>query len=274
VTEQLGEVASPGLPPHRSGWGTVVVAVAFGAMSRTPRIVSVNVGEPRTVEWRGREVTTGIWKSPVSGPVRVEGVNVAGDDQADRRVHGGVDKAVYAYALEDYEWWAAALADGDGPVELTPGTFGENLTTEGIDLTGARIGDRWSVGDVVLEVSQPRQPCYKLGIRRGTTASPTSSPPPPAPAPTSASCRPAPSNPATRSTSPPPPNPTSPSALLSTTRSRPTSSPSSPRTIASPPAGAGTPHASWPTPKRDLEAMSPGGGDSLPRKGGKPAVSR
>lgn len=134
-------------------------------MSRTPRIVSVNVGEPRTVQWRGREVTTGIWKSPVTGPVRVEGVNVAGDDQADRRVHGGVDKAVYAYAAEDYRWWAAALADGDGPVELTPGTFGENLTTEGIDLTAANIGDRWSVGDVLLEVSQPRQPCYKLAIR-------------------------------------------------------------------------------------------------------------
>lgn len=136
-------------------------------MSRTPRIVSVNVGGPRTVQWRGREVTTGIWKSPVTGPVRVEGVNVAGDDQADRRVHGGVDKAVYAYAAEDYQWWAAALADGDGPVELTPGTFGENLTTEGIDLTAANIGDRWSVGDVLLEVSQPRQPCYKLGIRMG-----------------------------------------------------------------------------------------------------------
>lgn len=134
-------------------------------MSRRPRIVSVNVGEPRTVEWRGREITTGIWKSPVTGPVRVEGVNVAGDDQADRRVHGGVDKAVYAYAAEDYQWWAAALADGAGPIDLTPGTFGENLTTEGIDLTNAKIGDRWTIGDVVLEVSQPRQPCYKLGIR-------------------------------------------------------------------------------------------------------------
>jgi len=147
-------------------------------MSATPRIVSVNVGGQRVVEWRGRQITTGIWKTPVDGPVRVEGVNLAGDDQADRRVHGGVDKAVYAYSVEDYTWWAETLAAGDGAGDghalaaRMPGLFGENLTTEGIDLTGSRIGDHWIVGDVVFEVSEPRQPCYKLGIRMGDDAFP------------------------------------------------------------------------------------------------------
>jgi MOSC domain-containing protein YiiM len=124
-------------------------------------IRSVNVGEPRTVTWQGREVTSGIWKEPVDGPVRVEGVNLVGDGQADRRVHGGPDKAVYAYAVEDYEWWAGSL----GP--LAPATFGENLTTQGIDLAASHIGDRWHVGTAVLEVAAPRWPCFKLGMRMG-----------------------------------------------------------------------------------------------------------
>ena len=126
-----------------------------------PTIVSVNVGVPRTIEWRGRQVTSAIWKDPVDGPVEVAGVNLDGDDQADRRVHGGTDKAVYAYATEDYEWWATTR----GP--LAAGTFGENLTTAGIDLTASHVGDRWTVGSVVFEVAQPRQPCFKLGIRMG-----------------------------------------------------------------------------------------------------------
>jgi MOSC domain-containing protein YiiM len=122
-------------------------------------IVSVNVGLARTVMWRGRWVTSGIWKEPVDGPVSLRGVNLDGDDQADRRVHGGPDKAVYAYALEDYDWWATTT----GP--LRAGTFGENLTTSGIGLTDCHIGDRWRVGSAVLEVAQPREPCFKLGIR-------------------------------------------------------------------------------------------------------------
>jgi len=124
-------------------------------------IASINVGRPRTVKWGGRTVTSAIWKEPVGGPVGIEGVNLAGDDQADRRVHGGPDKAVYAYAVEDYEWWARST----GP--LAPGTFGENLTTAGIDLNDSYIGDRWHTGSAVLEVSQPREPCFKLGIRMG-----------------------------------------------------------------------------------------------------------
>ena len=124
------------------------------------RVASVNVGAVRTIEWFGREVTTAIWKEPVSSPVAVTGVNLAGDDQADRRVHGGPEKAVYAYAVEDYAWWAQHARG-----RFDPGTFGENLTTQGLDVTSSAIGDRWSVGTAVLEVCQPREPCFKLGIR-------------------------------------------------------------------------------------------------------------
>lgn len=123
-------------------------------------IISVNVGESRTVEFRDRTVSTGIYKYPVEGRVRVEGVNLVGDDQADRRVHGGIHKAVYGYAGEDYEWWSRRL----GRI-LLPGMFGDNLTTQGIDVGGSVIGQHWRIGDVVLEVSEPRVPCYKLGIR-------------------------------------------------------------------------------------------------------------
>jgi MOSC domain-containing protein YiiM len=129
----------------------------------TVRVVSVNVGKPRTVDWHGRKVRSGIWKEPVDGPVEVRGVNLTGDDQADRRVHGGTHKAVYAYGAEDYRWWAEKLG-----VELGPGTFGENLTVDGYDLRTAEVGERWRVGTCVLEVSEPRSPCFKLGMRMGT----------------------------------------------------------------------------------------------------------
>src|SRR4051795_10387691 len=100
------------------------------------RLVSVNVGTPQPLSTRrGRTLYSAITKHPVSGPVRVEGVNLAGDDQADRRVHGGPDKAVYAYASEDIAWWALQLERDD----LQPGIFGENLTTEGVDVTNALI---------------------------------------------------------------------------------------------------------------------------------------
>jgi MOSC domain-containing protein YiiM len=128
-----------------------------------PRIVSVNVGKPRQLATRrGRPMMSAIHKLPVEGPVRVEGVNLAGDDQADRRVHGGPDKAVYAYAREDSDWWAQQLGR-----EIADGMFGENLTTEGVDVSGAVVGERWRVGSVELEVCQPRLPCSKLGLRFG-----------------------------------------------------------------------------------------------------------
>jgi MOSC domain-containing protein YiiM len=128
----------------------------------TGSVSAINVGSVRTVAWRGGTVRTGIWKAPVDGPVDVRGVNLAGDDQGDREVHGGPDKAVYAYAREDQAWWAAQIGRA-----IDPGTFGENLTTHGVDVTNAVIGERWVIGRVVLEVSQPRIPCFKLGIRMG-----------------------------------------------------------------------------------------------------------
>jgi MOSC domain-containing protein YiiM len=131
------------------------------------RVASVNVGLPREVEWRGRTFATAIVKTPVAGKRRLEGVNVAGDDQADRTVHGGPDKAVYAYSLEDYAWWSAVLGR-----TLEPGTFGENLTLEGVDASALPIGERWRVGTALLEVSEPRIPCYKLGYRMDDPAFP------------------------------------------------------------------------------------------------------
>jgi MOSC domain-containing protein YiiM len=130
--------------------------------SEAGRVVSVNVGTPRTVEWFGRTVTTSIWKAPVPGPVRVAGINVAGDDQADRRVHGGPNMAVYAYAAEDYEWWSDQLGE-----QLRPGTFGENLTLAGVDVGAMVVGEVWRLGSARLRVTQPRIPCFKLGIRMG-----------------------------------------------------------------------------------------------------------
>jgi len=118
------------------------------------------VGTPRQISVRrGRPMMSSIFKAPVEGPIRVEGINLAGDQQADRRVHGGPEKAVYAYAREDIDWWENIHGD------LPNGCFGENLTTQGIDVSGAIIGERWRVGTVLLEICQPRLPCSKLGIR-------------------------------------------------------------------------------------------------------------
>src|SRR3954454_8759304 len=123
---------------------------------RVVHVLSVNVGRPRPVQTGRRPVLTSIWKFPVEGRVAVRGVNLAGDDQADRTVHGGPDKAVYAYASEDTAGWGEAIG---------PGAFGENLTTAGVDVTDALIGERWAIGTTLLEVCQPRFPCFKLGIR-------------------------------------------------------------------------------------------------------------
>ncbi len=124
------------------------------------RVLSVSVGLPRDFEYNGRPARSAIWKTPVAGRVAARGVNLAGDDQADRRAHGGPDKAVYAYAVEDLRWWERQLGR-----PLQHGELGENLTTEGIDVNGARVGERWEVGTTVLEVSEPRVPCWRLGVR-------------------------------------------------------------------------------------------------------------
>lgn len=127
------------------------------------RLISVNVGQPRLVEWKGDAVETSIFKEPVAGPVTVGRTNLDGDRQADLAVHGGVDKAVYVYPGEHYPFWRAALRRSD----LSWGMFGENLTTEGLDETTVRVGDRITIGTAEFEVSQPRLPCHKLGIRFG-----------------------------------------------------------------------------------------------------------
>lgn len=127
------------------------------------RIISIQVGRPREVEWRGEKVGTSIFKEPVTGPVRVRKLNLAGDEQADLSVHGGPDKAVYAYPSEHYAYWRGELPG----MQLPWGAFGENLTTEGLSESTLRIGDRLSIGSAEFFVTQPRVPCFKLGIRFG-----------------------------------------------------------------------------------------------------------
>ena len=131
------------------------------------KVLSVNVGGVRQFDYNGRAARSAIWKFPVAGRVRASGVNLEGDDQADRRAHGGPDKAVYAYAVEDYKWWQTQL---DRPLQY--GEFGENLTTEGIDVTNALVGERWQIGSVLLEVSEPGVPCWRLGVRMGDATFP------------------------------------------------------------------------------------------------------
>ncbi len=127
------------------------------------RLVSVNVGRPRRFEQNGQEIETGIFKAPVAGRVVVRTLNLEGDQQADLEVHGGPDKAVYAYPREHYDYWRAELPDD----ELPWGVFGENLTLEGLREDELNIGDRLRVGTAEFEVTQPRLPCYKLAFRFG-----------------------------------------------------------------------------------------------------------
>ena len=124
------------------------------------RVLSVNVGRPREVKWRGNSYRTSIWKDPVAGPVGVRTLNIDGDEQSDLSVHGGRNKAVYAYPSEHYANWVQELG-----VDLPWGAFGENLTTEGLLEDDVRIGDRLRIGSVIFEVTQPRMPCHKLSIR-------------------------------------------------------------------------------------------------------------
>src|SRR6476469_1031790 len=125
------------------------------------KLISVNVGLPREITVGGKIVRTSIWKAPVQGLVHVSTLNLDGDQQSDLSVHGGVDKAVYVYPSEHYSFWRTQLSD----VELPWGAFGENFTSEGILDDETRIGDRIRVGSAEFIVTQPRMPCFKLGIR-------------------------------------------------------------------------------------------------------------
>ncbi len=125
------------------------------------KLVSINVGLPREIAWGGKLVTTGIFKQPITSPVMVRTLNADGDQQADMSVHGGIDKAIYAYPAEHYDYWRGELPG----VDLPWGMFGENFTIEGLREDSVYIGDRYRIGAVELAVTQPRLPCYKLGIR-------------------------------------------------------------------------------------------------------------
>jgi MOSC domain-containing protein YiiM len=127
------------------------------------KLISVNVGLLREVAWKGRTASTGIFKEPVSKRVMVRSLNLDGDGQADLTVHGGLDKAVYAYPFEHYDYWRSELPEMDLPL----GIFGENFTTTGLREAEVNIGDRFRIGNLILMVTQPRLPCYKLGIRFG-----------------------------------------------------------------------------------------------------------
>jgi len=126
-------------------------------------VISVNTGRPRDIHVNGDVVRTSIWKSPREGRVRVVGFNLDGDEQSDLTLHGGEYKAVYVYPSEHYAYWRTQLPDA----ELPWGVFGENLTTEGVLETEVCIGDRIRIGTAEFHVTQPRQPCFKLGIRFG-----------------------------------------------------------------------------------------------------------
>jgi len=125
------------------------------------KLASVNVGLPGEVTWHGRIVTTGIFKKPVEGRVKLRTLNLDGDGQADLTVHGGKDKAVYCYPLAHYEYWKRELPGR----ELPAASFGENFTVEGLQEESVYIGDQFSIGSAEVIVTQPRLPCYKLGIR-------------------------------------------------------------------------------------------------------------
>jgi len=125
------------------------------------KVVSLNVAVPRTVVWKDHEVRTGIFKEPVEGPVMMRRLNLDGDRQADLTVHGGPDKAVYAYPSEHYPLWKSDL-----PGMVLPwGMFGENLTTEGLSEQEIHIGDKFRIGEAIVRVTQPRTPCYKLALK-------------------------------------------------------------------------------------------------------------
>jgi MOSC domain-containing protein YiiM len=127
------------------------------------KIISINVGRPRIVMWKGEPVSTGIFKEPVAGSIMLRTLNLDGDRQADLSVHGGPSKAVYAYPVEHYDYWKAELPK----MPLPWGMFGENFSIEGLLESTTNIGDRFQIGSAEVMVTEPRMPCYKLGIKFG-----------------------------------------------------------------------------------------------------------
>lgn len=127
------------------------------------QIVSTNIAQARTILWNGSAIQTGIFKYPVSPPIHLGSEDVANDNVIDRRFHGGIDKACYLYSIDHYPYWRGKYPH----LEWDYGMFGENLSIEGMDESDLRVGDIYKVGTALIQVSQPRQPCFKLGIRFG-----------------------------------------------------------------------------------------------------------
>ncbi|MEZ5103924.1 MAG: MOSC domain-containing protein [Draconibacterium sp.] len=128
------------------------------------KIISTNIGAPRTIEWRGKDIQTGIYKYSVPHSIFLGKKDVMSDHVMDRRYHGGIDKACYLYSADHYNYWRQFYPD----LEMPWGMFGENLTVEGLHEAEVNIGDTFQIGEVVIQATQPRQPCYKLGIRFAT----------------------------------------------------------------------------------------------------------
>ena len=127
------------------------------------KLISLNVGLPREIVWKGNSISTGIFKQPITGQVMVRTLNVDGDQQSDLSVHGGIYKAVYAYPAEHYQYWRHELPE----IDFSWGMFGENFTVEGLFEDSVYVGDRYRIGELEVVATQPRLPCYKLGIRFG-----------------------------------------------------------------------------------------------------------
>lgn len=127
------------------------------------KIISTNIGEPTTIEWNGKKVQTGIYKYQVNEPIFLGNEDVEADNVMDRKHHGGVDKACYLYSADHYNYWKKFYPE----LEMPWGMFGENLTVEGLNEAEVNIGDTFQLGEAVVQVTQPRQPCYKLGVRFG-----------------------------------------------------------------------------------------------------------
>lgn len=130
---------------------------------KSMKIISTNIGKPTTIEWNGEKVQTGIYKRQVNEPIYLGREDVKNDNVIDRRYHGGVDKACYLYSADHYQYWKKLYPE----LELTWGMFGENLTVEGLHEAEISIGDTFQLGETIVQATQPRQPCYKLGVRFG-----------------------------------------------------------------------------------------------------------
>ena len=128
------------------------------------KITATNIAQPKTITWRGKQVTTGIYKTPTTGPIYLTKNDVKGDEVTDRRYHGGEFKACYLFSAEQYPYWKNLYPN----LNWSWGMFGENLTVEGLDETQIQVGDIYKVGGALIQITQPREPCFKLGVKFGT----------------------------------------------------------------------------------------------------------